>query len=62
MTRVLTKKEIENLLDFIVPQDGIPLDTAMSVVEANKERFRAQLVGQKVYPSIIPKLKEQLQK
>ena len=62
MTRVLTKKEIENLLDFIVPQDGIPLDTAMSVVEANKERFRAQLVGQKVYPSIIPKLREQLQK
>ena len=62
MTRVLTKKEIENLLDFIVPQDGIPLDTAMSVVEANKERFRAQLVGQKVYPSIIPKLKEQMKK
>ena len=62
MTCVLTKKDIENLLDFIVPQEGIPLDTAMSVVEANKERFRAQLVGQKVYPSIIPKLKEQLQK
>ena len=62
MTRVLTKKEIESMLDFIVPQEGIPLDTAMSVVDANKERFRAQLTGQKVYPAIIPKLKEQLQK
>ena len=60
MTRQLTETEIENMLDFIQPQQGIPLDTAMSVVEVNKERLRKQLRKQYVYPEIFPVLKAEL--
>jgi DNA-directed RNA polymerase subunit A" len=62
MTRLLTKTEIENMLNFIQPQKGIPHDTAMSVVNIQKERLRVQLRTQKVYPEIIPALKEQIEK
>lgn len=62
MTRKLTPEEIEGILDFIEPQEYIPDDTALSVVELHKERFRKQLVDEKVYPEIIPALKEAIQK
>ena len=62
MTRLLTNTEIENMLNFIQPQKGIPHDTAMSVVNIQKERLRVQLKTQKVYPKIIPALKEQIEK
>jgi DNA-directed RNA polymerase beta' subunit len=60
MTRLLTKKEIEYIIDFIKPQTGIPLDTAMSVVNSNKQRYRRQLKGQKTYPELIPSIKEDI--
>jgi DNA-directed RNA polymerase beta' subunit len=59
--RNLTQKEIDDILDFIRPQLGIPKEVAMSIVKINKEKFLKQLVGVLVYPSIIPKLKKQLQ-
>jgi DNA-directed RNA polymerase beta' subunit len=59
--RILSREEIESILDFIKPQGGIPLETARSIVKINKEKFRKQLVGQFVYPKIIPKLKKQLE-
>lgn len=62
MTRNLTSQEIENILDFIVPCIGIPEETSKAIVESNKERFRVQLREQKVYPEIIPLLKEELKK
>lgn len=62
MTRLLTNTEIENMLNFIQPQKGIPHDTAMSVVNIQKEKLRVQLKTQKVYPEIIPALKEEIQK
>lgn len=62
MTRLLTELEIENILDFVKPQEGIPLDTAMSVVNANKERYRSQLCTQMVYPEIISCLKDTMRK
>lgn len=62
MTRTLTKKEIEGILDFIVPQEGIPRAAAKSIVEKNKNRYRAQLTQVQVYTEIIPKLKESLEK
>ena len=62
MTRLLTSEEIENILDFIKPQLGIPLKTAMSIVEINKNKLRNQLKTQKVYPEIIPSLKENIHK
>ena len=40
MTRLLTSKEIDNILDFIQPQEGIPCDTALSVVENTKKSFK----------------------
>ena len=62
MTRLLTAKEIENILSFIKPQTGIPVESAEAVVKANKDRFRKQLVNQKVYPAVIPVLKRELEK
>jgi DNA-directed RNA polymerase II subunit RPB1 len=62
MTRLLTKTEIENMIDFIKPQEGIPLDTAMSVVKTAKDRLRVQLCAQKVYTEIIPALGEEIRK
>ena len=62
MTRLLTHDEIENMLIFIQPQKGIPTDTAMSIVNIQKERLRVQLKTQKVYSEIIPALKEEIEK
>ena len=61
MTRLLTSQEIDNILDFIQPQEGIPYDTSISVVENTKKSFRKMLVGQMVYPNIIPELKSQIE-
>ena len=58
MTRFLTEDEIESIIDFIKPSISIPYKTAMSIVESNKNRLRSQLKIQKVYPEIIPELKE----
>jgi len=60
--RKLSDIEIENIIDFIKPQKGIPLDTAMSVVNMGKERLRNQLRDQMVYPEIIQELKTGIQK
>jgi DNA-directed RNA polymerase beta' subunit len=60
MSRLLTKEEIEYILDFMTPQLGIPIESATSINEQNKQRFRKQLIGQLIYPEIIPKLKETL--
>jgi len=62
MTRKLTETEIEDILDFIKPQQGIPLETALSVVTITKQRFRKQLEHQMIYPEIIPQLKEEIMK
>lgn len=61
MTRHLTQKEIEYIIDFIKPQQGIPPDSALSIVRNNKARLRIQLKSQLVHPEIIPQLKEQLE-
>lgn len=60
MTRFLTKKEIENILDFIQIQEGIPQDSAKLIMENNKERLRKQLKKEKIYPAIIPSLKQEI--
>jgi DNA-directed RNA polymerase beta' subunit len=58
--RYLTQKEIENILDFLKPSRGIPLEASLSVIKLNKKLFREQLVSQEIYPSLIPKLKENI--
>ena len=61
-TRSLTEYEIENILSFIKPQKGIPSDTAMSVVNINKQGLRYQLQQVKIYPEMIPTLADMIQK
>jgi hypothetical protein len=58
--RLLTEDEIMDILSFIKPQKGIPEDSAISILEINKKKLYNQLKKQKVYPSIIPKLKESI--
>lgn len=60
--RLLTSDEIENALSFILPQKGIPIETARSVAENNKKDLRIQLQTQMVYPEIIPHLKDMIEK
>ena len=60
--RNLTECEINSILSFIKPQQGIPLETAMSVVKANKDALHKQLVTQMIYPSMIPTLKGMIEK
>jgi hypothetical protein len=59
--RFLNEDEIEDILDFIKPNKSIPLSTAKSIVHITKEKFRKQLHKQKLYPTIIPELKKQLE-
>jgi hypothetical protein len=58
--RLLTEDEIMDILSFIKPQKGIPEDSAISILEINRKKLYNQLKKQKVYPNIIPKLKESI--
>ena len=60
--RKLTESEIDDILSFIVPNKGIPIASAMSEVNINKKKLKAQLLSQEIYPSQIPKLKEVIEK
>ena len=60
--RKLTESEIDDILSFIVPNKGIPIASAMSEVNINKKKLKAQLLSQEKYPSQIPKLKEVIEK
>jgi DNA-directed RNA polymerase beta' subunit len=60
--RALTNEEIEFILDFLKPNRAIPPETALSVLNSFKRRLTIQLKKQKIYPEIIPELKEQLKK
>ncbi len=60
--RELTPKEIEDILDFIKPNKSIPRDASIAIVKNMKQRFKSQLVGQKIYPEVIPQLKKLLEK
>lgn len=61
MSRLLTDKEIHNILDFIKPNTKLPPETAKSIVNNHKNRLVKQLKNQKIYPELIPELKKQLE-
>ena len=61
-TQVLSPEQIEELLDFVKPNPDIPPETALSIVELHKTNLRKQLEGQKIYPAIIPTLKQCLER
>jgi DNA-directed RNA polymerase beta' subunit len=58
--RKLSKKEINNIVDFIRPNPHIPKDTALVIVEKAKESLRSQLEGKEIYPEMIEKLSERI--
>lgn len=61
MKRYLTPEEIKSILSFIKPQKGIPADTALSIVNANKQLLEEQLKKQKIYPQMIPNLQKMIE-
>ena len=58
----LTDKDIEWVLDFIVPNPCIPKDTAVFLVENQKKLLRKQLESIKIYPKLLPTLKKEIRK
>jgi len=60
MERHLTNTEIEDILDFIKPNQRLPLEMDNSVILNNKNRLIKQLKQQKINPKIIPELKNQI--
>jgi DNA-directed RNA polymerase beta' subunit len=59
--RKLTDIEIENILDFIKPKQNIPLVSAISIMNIQKNKLKNQLIHQEIYPKNIPELKKQLE-
>lgn len=59
--RLLTEKEINNIVSFVTPQKNIPSPVAHSIVTIIKNKLKEQLKTQKIYPILIPKLKKELQ-
>jgi len=55
--RKLTNGEIQDILNIIQPQKKIPLESAMSIVNINREQLKEQLVDVLIYPNKIPELK-----
>ena len=62
MKRLLTDYEIDDILSVIKPQRGIPADIAEHVRKTFQDKIRAKLITHLVYPQIIPKLKEQIER
>ena len=60
--RCLTKEEIEDILSIVETQQGIPLETAETVALHTKKLIKDQLEGQKIYPSLIPLLKKEIER
>ena len=60
--RQLTEYEINSILSFIKPQKNIPIETAISISETKRKKLRHQLIGQMIYPEMIPKLKEVIER
>ena len=62
ISNMLSDTQIEDILDFIKPQGGIPEDTAKSIAEKQKQGLRKQLKKIKVHPDDIPELKEEIKR
>jgi hypothetical protein len=60
--REITEEEIEELIDFIEINKMIPYESAKTIADMNKDRFRKQLNGKLIYPDILAELKESLKK
>jgi len=59
--RFITFEEEEWLLDFIPLNKALPVNTALTVQQKQKDLLRKQFKGLRIYPQILPKLKKELQ-
>lgn len=60
--RFLTEAELDSLTAFIKPNPYIPIDTADSLAVKTKSVLLEQLKTLQLYPSVIPKLRAELEK
>lgn len=60
MTRLLKETEIQNIMDFLEISPFIPEETGLTVINNIKNKIRKQLEKEKVYPAIIPELKNMI--
>ena len=60
--RFISVKEREWLVDFIPLKKEIPYSTALSIQNNQKRIFLEQFDGIRIYPSILPMLKNELAK
>jgi len=60
MARFLTDNEINQVLSFIEPSPYLPGEISESLVDINRKRLGDQLRKKKIYPCLIPKLREKL--
>lgn len=62
MKRNLTEQEIENILEIIPINKGIPLDVAVSVRNNVIKPIKEDLKEIKIYPNLIPQLKNEIER
>lgn len=60
-TRLLTKKEINDIVSFLKPNPKLPLDVADGLVNIHKQDIIQQLQDVEIYPEMIPELKKQIE-
>ena len=60
MARLLKETEIQNIMDFLEISPFIPEETGLTVINNIKNKIRKQLEKEKVYPAIIPELKNMI--
>lgn len=60
--RKLTKHEIKGILSFIVPNSNIPKDVAFAKTKNIVKQLKTQLKAIEIYPSLIPKLKKEIER
>jgi DNA-directed RNA polymerase beta' subunit len=62
MSKLLTAEQIEEIVSFVPINEHIPIDVSLGVVNQVKTNMRKQLKDIKVHPSLIPRLKSELER
>jgi DNA-directed RNA polymerase beta' subunit len=57
---LITKEQIDYILDFIEPQKGIPKKCAESITEYRKHNLRCQFENVYIYPGTINEIKDEI--
>lgn len=61
-TRKLTISEIEDILDVIPLNRGLPTDVALGIQNNQKQGIKSQLEKIMVYPAVIPSIKQEVER